>query len=181
MSEQTITPIQDHLIRGHDYLAQRPEFALIGRLETIQQLTAILTRRHANNILLVGSGGVGCSALCLGLEERKFAQDAPYDLISKRFFWLDSDGLFSSGNPNTINDSFQKSIKTLARTPDSVLIIDDMRDFIEASRSNGASNLINALMRAVRKKDTGCAEALAAEARLCKRVPRGTDSRYDAN
>ncbi|KAA0690867.1 AAA family ATPase [Halopseudomonas laoshanensis] len=154
MSEQTITPIHDHLIRGHDYLAQRPEFALIGRLETIQQLTAILTRRHANNILLVGSGGVGCSALCLGLEERKSAQDAPYDLISKRFFWLDSDGLFTSGNPNTINDSFQKTLKTLARTPDSVLIIDDMRDFIEASRSNGASNLINALMRAVRKKDT---------------------------
>lgn len=154
MPGQPNTPIHDHLIRGHDYLAQRPEFELIGRLETIQQLIAILTRRDANNILLVGSGGVGCSALCLGLEERKSAQDAPYDLISKRFFWLDSDGLFASGNPNTINDSFQKTIKTLARTPDSVLIVDDMRDFIEASRSNGVSNLINSLMRAVRKKDT---------------------------
>ncbi|MGM8935471.1 AAA family ATPase [Pseudomonas neustonica] len=154
MSGQPNTPIHDHLIRGHDYLAQRPEFALIGRTETIQQLTAILTRRNANNILLVGSGGAGCSALCLGLEERKSAEDAPYDLISKRFFWLDSDGLFASGNPNTINDSFQKTLKTLTRTPESVLIIDDMRDFIEASRSNGASNLINALMRAVRKKDT---------------------------
>ncbi|MEH6564720.1 MAG: AAA family ATPase [Halopseudomonas sp.] len=92
--------------------------------------------------------------MCLGLEERKSAQDAPYDLISKRFYWLDSDGLFASGNPSIINDSFQKTLKILARTPDSVLIIEDMRDFIEASRSNGASNLINALMRAVRKKDT---------------------------
>ena len=154
MSGQANTPIHDHLIRGHDYLAQRPEFSLIGRTNTLKQLTAILTRRDANNILLVGSGGVGCSALCLGLEERKSAEDAPYDLISKRFFWLDSDGLFASGNPNTINDSFQKTLKTLARTADSVLIIEDMRDFIEASRSNGASNLINALMRAVRKKDT---------------------------
>lgn len=154
MSGQATTPVHDHLVRGHDYLAKRPEFSLIGRTDAIQQLTAILTRRNANNIMLVGSGGEGCSALCLGLEERKSDEEAPYDLISKRFFWLDSDGLFASGNPNTINDSFQKALKILARTPDSVLIIDDMRDFIEASRSNGASNLINALMRAVRKKDT---------------------------
>ena len=154
MHGQLNTPILDHLIRGDAYLAQRPEFSLVGRTDTIRQLIAILTRRHANSILLVGSGGVGCSAVCLGLEERKSSQDAPYDLISKRFYWLDSDGLFASGNPSIINESFQKTLKILARTPDSVLIIGDMRDFIEASRSNGASNLINALMRAVRKKET---------------------------
>lgn len=145
---------QDHLIRGRDYLQQHPDFTLVGREQEVRQLTAILTRSHANCVLLVGPGGVGGSAICLGLEEAKNHPDASFDLISKRFFWLDGDGLFSSGDSSQISESFQKTQRTLARTPDSVLVIDDIRDFIEAARSNGTPHLINALMRSVKLKQT---------------------------
>lgn len=141
----------DYLIRGHDYLAQRPDFKLVGRDQEIKRLVGILMRGSANSVLLVGPGGVGGSALCLGLEEGKNKEDAPFDLVRKRFLWLDTDGLFSSGDPRKISESFQKTLRTLARTTDSVLIIDDMKDFIEAARSNGSSNLINALMRSVKR------------------------------
>ncbi len=154
MSARRNEALQDHLIRGSDYLKQYPDFKLVGREQEVRQLTAILTRSHANCVLLVGPGGVGGSAICLGLEEAKGRPDAPFDLISKRFYWLDGDGLFSSGDSARINDSFQKTLRTLARTPDSVLIIDDIRDFIEAARSNASPHLINALMRSVKQKET---------------------------
>jgi ATP-dependent Clp protease ATP-binding subunit ClpB len=154
MSGRQKEPQQDALIRGSEYLKQYPDFKLVGRESEVRQLTAILTRSHANCVLLVGPGGVGGSAICLGLEQAKAKPDAPFDLISKRFYWLDGDGLFASGDPTSINESFQKTLRTLARTPDSVLIIDDIRDFIDAARNNGSSNLINALMRAVKQKET---------------------------
>ena len=143
--------VRDHLIRGADYLEQTPNFQLVGREETLRKLTAVLMRKSANSVLLIGPGGVGCSAICKGLQKSKESPDSPFDIVSKRFFWLDSDGLFSSGDPGRINRSFEKTIRRLSRTPDTVLILDDMRDFIDAARNNGCTNLINWLMRAIRQ------------------------------
>jgi ATP-dependent Clp protease ATP-binding subunit ClpB len=152
MAEPTPETTLDHLIRGHEYLEQFPDFELVGRELMLNKLTAILMRRHANNVLLIGTGGVGCSAICLGLQERKGKPDTPFDIVSKRFFWLDSDWLFSSGDAASINDGFNRALRTLSRTPDCVLVLDDMKDFIDAARNNGCTNLINALMRALKKR-----------------------------
>src|SRR3990170_6231935 len=113
MTDLTQEATQDHLIRGHDYLALSPDFELVGRDEVLKKLTAILMRKRANNVLLIGTGGVGCSAICLGLQESKSKADAPFDIVSKRFFWLDSDLLFSSGDPRSINEGFNKALRTL--------------------------------------------------------------------
>ena len=147
-----MTITSDYLIRGIDYLENQPGFQLVGRFEDLQRMTKVLMRKHANSILLIGPGGVGCSALCQGLQLKKKDADAPFDIVSKRFYWLDTDGLFSSGDPNRINQSFEKSLRRLSYTPETVLIIDDMRDFIDACRNNGCSNLINALMREIKSR-----------------------------
>ncbi len=145
----------DFLIRGRDFLEQRlQDFELVGRDEELKNLIAILMREESNSALLVGQAGVGSTAICYGLTKAKDAPDAPFDLIRKRFLWLDSDGLFASGDPTKINDSFRRTLKTLSKTPESVLVLDDLRDFIEAARNNGVSNLINALMRTVKQKKT---------------------------
>jgi len=144
--------VRDYLIRGHDYLQQFPNFELVGRQDVLTKLTAILMRKHANNVLLIGAGGVGCSAICLGVQESKKKPDTPFDIVSKRFFWFDGDLLFSTGDPDKINTGFDKALRTLSRTPDAVLVLDDMRDFIEATRNNGVTHLINALMRALKKR-----------------------------
>ena len=124
-----------------------------GAKDVIHKLTAILMRRRANNVLMIGAGGVGCSAICLGLQESKVKPDTPFDIVSKRFFWLESDLLFSSGDPSKIGEGFDKAMRTLSRTPDAVLVLDDMRDFIEAARNNGCLHLINALMRHQKRKN----------------------------
>lgn len=138
----------DHLIRGSEYLARFPNFRLVGRDLDLGRLTSILMRNRASSVILVGPGGVGCSALCVGVQAAKAAEDAPFDLVSKRLFWLDTNGLFSNGEG--VNHAFQKIIGRLNRTPDDVLIIEDTRDFIEACRNNNTTHFINALIALVR-------------------------------
>jgi ATP-dependent Clp protease ATP-binding subunit ClpB len=140
----------NHLIRGEDYLARTPKFRLVGRDTELKQLSAILLRKSANSILLVGPGGVGCTALCRGLQAIKSEPDTPFDIVSKRLFWLDTDELFSSGDGAKINESFQRVLQLLYRTPDTVLIVEDTRDFIEAARNNGSTHFINALCLAIK-------------------------------
>jgi ATP-dependent Clp protease ATP-binding subunit ClpB len=143
-----------HLIRGGAFLDRYPGFRLIGRDDELRRLTAILVRKKANSVLLVGPAGVGTTALCLGLQAMKNDPNAPFDIVEKRIFWLDTDGLFSSGNSETIRTEFDRLIKQLNVTPESVLIIEDTRDFIEASRSSGNNHFINALTLAVKSNKT---------------------------
>lgn len=142
------------MIRGSDYLARFSPFKLIGRESDLTRISSILMRKKANSLLLVGPGGVGCTALCLGLESSKKDPNTAFDIVSKRIFWLDTDKLFSSGDSQEINKRFQKCLETLWRTPDSILIIEDTRDFIEAARNSGNSHFINALNLAVKNNKT---------------------------
>ncbi len=141
--------VKDYLIRGSDMLSARPGFQLVGRETELTKICGMLMRRHASNVLLVGPGGVGCSSICHGLQAAKEDATLPFDIISKRLFWLDTDGLFSSGVHATISKAFTRLRRTLVRSADSVLIIDDIRDFIDAARNNGTTHLINAIMRDV--------------------------------
>jgi ATP-dependent Clp protease ATP-binding subunit ClpB len=144
----------DYLIRGSEYLAQHVGFNLVGRNHDLDRLSAILMRSAANSVVLVGPGGVGITALCLGLQMRKADPDAPFDIVAKRLFWLDTDGLFSSGDSNKTSEDFRKIMARLEKTPDSILIIEDTRDFIEACRNNGAVHFINDLMSSVKRNLT---------------------------
>jgi ATP-dependent Clp protease ATP-binding subunit ClpB len=137
------------LIRGADYLESHRDFRLVGRDRELKRLSRILMRSKANSVLLVGPGGAGCTALCLGLEASRKDPGTPFDIVNKRLFWLDTDGLFSSGNAATLNENFEKVLRQLSRYPDTLLVIEDMRDFVEATRNSGCTHFINALMRAV--------------------------------
>src|SRR5215831_7527730 len=95
-----------YLISGSDMLASRPGFKLIGRDDALKRLTSILIRSHANSVLLFGPGGVGCSSLVLGLQALKAEPQAPFDVVRKRFFWLDTDCLFLLQDDSQISTEF---------------------------------------------------------------------------
>lgn len=143
-----------YLIRGDQYLARYPNFKLEGRDEDLKRLFSILLRGNANSVILVGPGGVGVSSLSLGLEAAKSLPGTPFDIISKRLFWLDTDQLFASGNGDEIRTSFQKMMDILYRTPDSILIVKDTKDFIESCRNHGTMHFINSLTLAVKSDKT---------------------------
>lgn len=134
-----------HLIRGREYLAGFPNFNLVGREQELERISSILIRKLSNSLLLTGPAGVGISALVLGLQAGKELPDTPFDIIVKKLFWLDTDSLFSSGDSTRINDDFQRMLKQLDQTPESVLIIKDTFNFIEAANNTGNAHFINAL------------------------------------
>lgn len=140
----------DLLITGSEYIKRHPDFKLVGRDAELERLSAILMRSSANSVILVGPGGVGCTALCLGVQASKELSDTPFDIVAKRLFWLDTDALFATGNANTINEAFQRVMAVMKRTPESILLIEDTRDFIEAARNNGVSHFINAITSSIK-------------------------------
>jgi len=142
-----------HLIRGREYLAKLPNFKLVGREHDLERISSILIRKLSSSLLLTGPTGVGVSALTLGLQAMKESPDTPFDMIVKKLFWLDTDSLFSSGDSNRINDEFQRMLKKLAQTPESVLIIKDTFNFLEAAHNTGNSHFLNAINNADKSHD----------------------------
>jgi ATP-dependent Clp protease ATP-binding subunit ClpB len=141
-----------HLIPGKDYLAQFVDFKLVGRDGDLNRLIAILVRSHANSVILSGSRGVGCESLCRGVQASKLDPDAPFDVVSKRMFWLDINGLFSSGDMADTNSKFQRIMRRMDRTTNAVMIIEDTRDFLEGARNSGCSHFVNSIISAVQRK-----------------------------
>ena len=138
------------LIPSSEYLYRYPNFKLINRQEDIQRITSILTRKKNNSLLLTGTRGVGVSSLIRGLLKSKEDKTASFDILAKQFFILDVDDLFASGDGNEINKEFQQIIKSLSNTPNSVLIIFDVFNFIEGAQNSGNSHFINILNNADR-------------------------------
>lgn len=141
----------EFLVSGENVMKSRPNFKLVGRDKELDAIMKVLMRKSAHSVILVGQGGVGCSALTYGLQNAKSDPNTPFDIVHKRFWFLDTDGLFS--NPENTSESFDKMVKILADTPDSdtVLIVEDTRDFIDAVTNSGNASFINTIMREVER------------------------------
>ena len=143
--------VNQYLISGSEMLAARPGFKLVGRDEALRRLTSILIRSKANSVLLYGPGGVGCSSLVHGLQAQKAEPNAPFDIVRKRFFWVDIDCLFSLQDDSQISAEFANILGRMSRTPDSVLVLADAKVFIESARNTGNTHFINALVLAIKQ------------------------------
>ena len=137
---------RDVLTRGSDVLARRPNFKLVGRDTELAELSTALMKLHRRNLVVTGRGGVGVSAIVLGLQASKRELTTPVDIVGKRFFWLNTDLLFESGNTASINEAFVKARNTLCAANSAVLVVEDAADFIKFATMAGCSNLINGLM-----------------------------------
>jgi len=137
---------------GQSVLNKKPNFSLIAREKELHQMINILSRRSANNVLLTGQGGAGCSTLCLGLQKAKADPHTPFDILNKRLWWLDTDGLFS--DPDKLQENFDNVIQKVSNTADqdTILIIEDTRNFIDAVNHSGNGSFINRLIRNIEQK-----------------------------
>ncbi|MCP4261336.1 MAG: ATP-dependent Clp protease ATP-binding subunit [Planctomycetes bacterium] len=137
----------DILKPGATVLKEKGDFTLVGRDEELASMINILSRRAAHNVILTGQGGVGCSALTLGLQKAKSDPKTPFDIIHKRIWWLDTDGLFS--DPDKAVEQFDSMLSKVSNTADkdTLLVIDDARNFIDAALNSGNNSFINRMMR----------------------------------
>ena len=89
-SKKSKTPALDHFSRNITDLARKGKLdPVIGRLDEIERVAQILTRRKKNNPVLIGEPGVGKTAIIEGLAQRINDKSVPRLLHNKRILSLD--------------------------------------------------------------------------------------------
>jgi len=120
---------------------------LIGRQEEVSDLVHILARRKKNNCVLVGEPGVGKTAIAEGLARRIVDGDVPKLLRNKIVYSLNvSDLLAGTRYRGDFEERIKQLLRTLEKTPDAVLFIDEIHMIMGAgSTGNGSVDVANIL------------------------------------
>ncbi|MFA5048857.1 MAG: AAA family ATPase [Patescibacteria group bacterium] len=120
---------------------------VIGRDHEISQVVQILSRRNKNNPVLVGSAGVGKTAIAEGLALRVANKLVPTSLYNKKVLALDLTGILAGTKYRgefeqrlkKITDEIVSSKRTI------ILFIDEIHILAEAGEAEGAINAADIL------------------------------------
>ena len=124
---------------------------LIGRLQEVERVSQILSRRRKNNPLLVGESGVGKTAIAEGLAKLIVDGEVPDVLADSAVYALDMGALLAG---TRYRGDFEKRLKSLLveldRREGAILFIDEIHTIIGAGAASGgvmdASNLLKPML-----------------------------------
>jgi len=124
---------------------------LVGRLDEVERVAQILSRRRKNNPLLVGESGVGKTAIAEGLAKLIVEGEVPEILKESVVYSLDLGSLLAG---TKYRGDFEKRFKgllaDLKKRPHAILFIDEIHTIIGAGAASGgvmdASNLLKPLL-----------------------------------
>mgnify|MGYP000861657555 FL=1 len=124
---------------------------LVGRLQEVERVSQILTRRRKNNPLLVGESGVGKTAIAEGLARLIVDKQVPDILANCVVYSLDLGSLLAG---TKYRGDFEKRFKALLaelkKREGAILFIDEIHTIIGAGAASGgvmdASNLLKPLL-----------------------------------
>ena len=134
---------------------------IIGRDEEIRRVIQILSRRTKNNPVLIGSPGVGKTAVAEGLARRLVEGDVPEGLKGKRLLALDLGALIAGTKyRGEFEDRLKKVIKEVTEQDGQVLLfIDEMHTLVGAGATSGAMDASNILKPALARGELHCVGA----------------------
>lgn len=128
---------------------------VVGRDEEIARVTQVLTRRTKNNVVLMGSPGVGKTAIVEGLAMKIVTGDVPPVLAGKRVLSLQIAELLAG---TKYRGEFEERIKHLVeelrqaeRTI--ILFIDEIHTVMQTRGADGSVNLSDILKPALARGD----------------------------
>jgi ATP-dependent Clp protease ATP-binding subunit ClpA len=124
---------------------------LVGRINEVERVAQILSRRRKNNPLLVGESGVGKTAIAEGLAKMIIDGEVPEILNDSVVYSLDLGSLLAG---TKYRGDFEKRLKgllgELKKRPKAILFIDEIHTIIGAGAASGgvmdASNLLKPLL-----------------------------------
>ena len=124
---------------------------VIGRDEEIRRTIQVLSRRTKNNPVLIGSPGVGKTAIVEGLAERIVSRDIPENLQNKKLLSLDLGAMMAGA---MFRGQFEARFKAILKAvKDSngeiILFIDELHTLVGAGKGEGsmdAGNLIKPML-----------------------------------
>ena len=131
---------------------------IIGRDEEIRRTIQVLSRRTKNNPILIGSPGVGKTAIAEGLALRIFRKDVPEVLLDKKLLSLDM-GLLIAGAK--FRGEFEERLKSVLQAIENslgqiILFIDEVHLLVGAGKSEGSMDASNLLKPALARGTLRC-------------------------
>ena len=147
--------ISEELMRYGDDLTKKAREGkldpVIGRLNEIEKVIQILSRRTKNNPVLVGEPGVGKSAVVEGLARAIVAGDVPELLRGKTVFSLNITSMLAGAKyRGEFEERIKKVIDEIVADRDIILFIDEIHTIVGAGASAesplDASNILKPML-----------------------------------
>ncbi|MDO4996743.1 MAG: AAA family ATPase [Bacilli bacterium] len=146
MEDTTKNPLQKY---GRDITSAVKDNKIdpvIGRDEEIRNLIRILSRKSKNNPVLIGSPGVGKTAIVEGLAQRIVKGDVPSDLKNKKVWELDLSALVAGAKyQGEFEERFKAVLKEISDSDGDIIMFIDEIHMIVGAGSNNAMNVGNML------------------------------------
>jgi len=119
---------------------------VIGREEEIQQLEEILCRRSKNNPLILGSAGVGKTALIEGLVSQIIRGECTDFLLNKTVYSLDLASMIAGTKyRGQFEERLKKVLEEVEGNENIILFIDEIHTLVGAGSAEGTMDAANIL------------------------------------
>ena len=137
----------------------------IGRQEEINRIIQILSRKTKNNPVLIGSPGVGKTAIIEGLAQRMARGDIPSNLKNKTIHQLDMGALIAGAK---FQGQFEERLKAVLKCVEIanatiILFIDEIHLIVGTGRTEGAMDASNLLKPMLARGELRCIGATTAD------------------
>ena len=131
---------------------------VIGRDEEIRRVMQVLSRRTKNNPVLIGSPGVGKTAIVEGIAQRIVNGDIPESLKDKRLLSLDLASMVAGAK---YRGEFEDRLKAVLKEVQSadgriILFIDELHTLVGAGNAEGSMDAANMLKPALARGELRC-------------------------
>jgi ATP-dependent Clp protease ATP-binding subunit ClpC len=157
-SSKSKTPALDAFGRDlTEYAREGKLDPVIGRLDEIERVIQVLSRRTKNNPVLLGEAGVGKTAIVEGLAQSVVTGDVPEILRNRRLVVLDL-AMMVAGTK--YRGQFEERIKAVMtevrRSKNVILFIDELHTLVGAGGAEGAIDASNVLKPALSRGEVQC-------------------------
>ena len=117
---------------------------MVGRDNELRTIAEILGRRSKSNVLILGDGGVGKTALVNGFTQMVIEGKVPENLKSVRIFELDFGSLIAGASyKGEVEDRLKSIIKEIQQFEKAILFIDEIHMLLDQQGGTaGAANLL---------------------------------------
>ena len=146
--------LKQYCVNLNEQVRQGKIDKLVGRQKELDAIIRVLGRRKKNNVILVGDGGVGKTAILEGLAYMIEHDEVPPILYGKQIMSLNMTALMSG---TTLRGMFEERVNELlsdlAKNPQYLLVIDNIDNTLGAKNGNEDFGLASMLSHALDSGD----------------------------